>query len=278
MRRKLLRNASPYLVLGLVAAPFIAMYVVFFLQAFDCRLVTNPSGCLRPNVDSFSFLSEPIAWGLGQTTIWIVLRNTLFFATTSALVVTVTAMLAGYALSRIDFRGKGFFLAMQLVLHAIPGEILLIATFLLLFYMGLLNQIPGVAFARAALEIPLGVWLAKGFFDDIPLDVERAAMVDGATRLQAWYRVLLPLIGPGVATVFIWGFLMAWHDFIYVFTLLPGTTRVMATLIQNLLATEVVDYGYLAALSLVYTLPPMILFVYLQRTLITTPLGGGKGA
>lgn len=269
-------RVPPYLVLGAVAAPFLTMYVSFFLRAFGKRMYLG----VVPKEFGFSnfrFLWEPIAWGLEQTTVWTALGNTVFFAVTSALVVTTICMLAGYAVSRVEFRGKNLFLVLQLFLHAVPGQILLIAIFFLLFYIGLLHKISGVALARASLEIPLGIWMAKGFFDGIPWDVERSAMIDGCTRFQVWYRVFLPLVKPGIAAIFIWGFLFAWHDFIYVYTLLPGTTKLMSTLIQNLLATEVIDYGYLAALSLIYMIPPLLLFIFLQRALLKVPIFGGKG-
>jgi inositol-phosphate transport system permease protein len=270
-------KAIPYILLLLVAAPLLTMYIGFFLRAFGEKIILGiiPE---RWGVNNFRFLWQPIAWGLEKTTMWVALGNTMLFATVSGFIVTVICMLAGYALSRIEFRGKTFFLVLQLILHAVPGQILLIAIFFLLLYIRLLHQIPGVALARAALEIPLGIWMAKGFFDGIPWDVERAAMIDGCTRFQIWYKVFLPLVKPGIAAVFIWGFLFAWHDFIYVYTLLPGTIKLMATLIQNLLATEVVDYGYLAAMSLVYSLPPLILFIFLQRALLKVPIFGGKGA
>jgi inositol-phosphate transport system permease protein len=274
---KRVTKAIPYILLLLIAAPFLTMYIGFFLRAFGERMVLGviPE---RWGVNNFRFLWQPIAWGLEKTTMWAALGNTMLFATVSGFIVTVICMLAGYALSRIEFRGKTFFLVLQLILHAVPGQILLIAIFFLLLYIRLLHQIPGVALARAALEIPLGIWMAKGFFDGIPWDVERAAMIDGCTRFQVWYKIFLPLVKPGIAAVFIWGFLFAWHDFIYVYTLLPGTIKLMATLIQSLLATEVVDYGYLAAMSLVYSLPPLILFIFLQRALLKVPIFGGKGA
>jgi inositol-phosphate transport system permease protein len=274
---KRVTKVIPYILLLLIAAPFLTMYIGFFLRAFGERMVLGviPE---RWGVNNFRFLWQPIAWGLEKTTMWAALGNTMLFATVSGFIVTVICMLAGYALSRIEFRGKTFFLVLQLILHAVPGQILLIAIFFLLLYIRLLHQIPGVALARAALEIPLGIWMAKGFFDGIPWDVERAAMIDGCTRFQIWYKVFLPLVKPGIAAVFIWGFLFAWHDFIYVYTLLPGTIKLMSTLIQSLLATEVVDYGYLAAMSLVYSLPPLILFIFLQRALLKVPIFGGKGA
>ena len=269
-------KAIPYLTLVLVAAPFLIMYVGFFLRAFGEKMVLGIIPA-RWGISNFRFLWQPIAWGLEQTTMWTAFGNTMIFAALSGFIVTVICMLAGYALSRVEFRGKSFFLVLQLVLHAVPGQILLIAIFFLLLYIGLLHRIPGVALARAALEIPLGIWMAKGFFDGIPWDIERSAMVDGCTRLQVWYKIFLPLVRPGIAAVFIWGFLFAWHDFVYVYTLLPGTIKVMATLIQSLLATEVIDYGYLAALSLIYSIPPLFLFIFLQRALLKVPIFGGKG-
>ncbi|MGQ9629472.1 MAG: carbohydrate ABC transporter permease [bacterium] len=273
---KRLSKAIPYLILFAVSAPFLTMYVGFFLRAFGERMVLGivPE---RWGISNFRFLWQPIVWGAEQTTMWTAFGNTVTFAAVSGFIVTAICMLAGYALSRIEFRGKNFFLVLQLVLHAVPGQILLIAIFFLLLYIGLLHQIPGVALARAALEIPLGTWMAKGFFDGIPWDVERSAMVDGCTRFQVWYRIFLPLVRPGIAAVFIWGFLFAWHDFIYVYTLLPGTIKLMSTLIQSLLATEVIDYGYLSALSLVYSIPPLALFIFLQRALLRVPIFGGKG-
>jgi len=266
----------PYLILGLISLPFLIMYVAFFLQAFSERLT---SGIIPVKVgfSNFSFLWRPIPWGLEDISIWAVLLNTLLFAISSGTVVMFICSLAGYAVSRLQFRGREFILSLQLLLHAFPGHILLIGIFFLLLYIGLLYTIPGVALARASLEIPLGIWIAKGFFDAIPWDIERAALVDGCNRFQLWSKVLLPLVKPGLAAIFIWGFLFAWHDFIYVYILLPRGLKLMSTLIQGLVATEVVDYGLLSALSLFYMLPPLTLFVFLQKALLKAPILGGKG-
>lgn len=264
---------SALLVMGL---PFIALYAAFFVLAFR-RQGLLAAGESRWTLDNFSFLFEPIAWGLGTTSFWKVFANTLVFSIVSATFVTIICLLGGYAISRIEFRGRNFVLALQLALHAVPGEILLIATFFLMLYTGLLNQIVGVALARAALEIPLGLWIAKGFFDDVPKDTERAALADGCTPLGAWWRVLLPMVRPAIVALFIWGMLFAWHDFIYAFTFLQGSNQLLSTMIKNLIATEVVDFGYLAALSLFYTLPPALAFVVLQATMLKSSKSHGKG-
>ena len=265
-----------YILLSLIAIPFLIMYIAFFAQAFSkgISLGIIPQ---KLSFSNFSFLWSTIPWGLEKTRIWGIFLNTFLFASISGLTVTVVCTLTGYALSRIEFRGKAFFLSMQLILHAVSGQILLIAIFFLLLYTKLLYKIPGVALARASLEIPLGVWMAKGFFDTVPWDIERSAMIDGCNRFQVWYKIFLPLIKPGIGALFIWGFLFAWHDFIYVYTLLPGTVPLLSTLVQGLLATEVVDYGVIAAISLFYMLPPLFLFVFLQKALMKAPIMGGKG-
>ena len=274
--RKIFDKWIIYILLSLIAIPFLIMYFAFFAQAFSkgISLGIIPQ---KLSFSNFSFLWSTIPWGLEKTRIWGIFLNTFLFASISGLTVTVVCTLTGYALSRIEFRGKAFFLSMQLILHAVSGQILLIAIFFLLLYTKLLYKIPGVALARASLEIPLGVWMAKGFFDTVPWDIERSAMIDGCNRFQVWYKIFLPLIKPGIGALFIWGFLFAWHDFIYVYTLLPGTVPLLSTLVQGLLATEVVDYGVIAAISLFYMLPPLFLFVFLQKALMKAPIMGGKG-
>lgn len=274
--KKILGKYLIYILLLLIVLPFLIMYSAFFVQAFS-RGISLGFIPKKLSLSNFDFLWSAIPWGLRKTSIWNIFLNTLIFASISGFAVTVICTLTGYALSRIEFRGKTFFLSMQLILHAISGQILLIAIFFLLFYTKLLYKIPGVALARASLEIPLGVWMVKGFFDSVPWDIERSAMIDGCTRFQVWYKIFLPLIKPGIGAVFVWGFLFAWHDFIYVYTLLPGTAPLLSTLIQGLLATEVVDYGIIAAISLFYTLPPLFLFIFLQKALMKAPIMGGKG-
>lgn len=271
-----LTSLVPYIVLSILAIPLIVMYAAFFVQSFSERLTLGimPG---KVGIGNYRFLWKPIPWGLEETTIWEILVNTLLFSLTSALIVTIVSLLSGYAVSRMAFKLRGFFLSLQLLLHAFPGTILLIAIFFLLLYVNLIYKIPGVALARASIEIPLAIWIMKGFFDSIPKEIEESAMLDGCGKMQAWLRIFLPLITPGIAAVFIWGFLFAWHDFIYVYTLLPGRVRLMSTMIQGLIATEVIDFGLLAAMSTFYLAPPLLLFSLLQRVFLKGGIVVGKG-
>jgi inositol-phosphate transport system permease protein len=272
----LIKKVFPYLILTLFSLPFLIMYLAFFIQAFSERISLGliPIGV---GISNFQFLWKPIPWGLEKTTVWEVLINTITFSLVSGGTVTVICLLAAYALSRIMFKGRSFFLNLQLLLHAFPGQILLIGVFFVLLYLKLLYTIPGVAIARASIEIPMGMMIMKGFFDAIPWEVEYAAMADGCDRFKIWLKIFLPLVKPGIMAVFVWGFLFAWHDFIYVYTFLPGTVKLMSTLIQAMVATEVLPTGLLAAISLFYMLPPLILYITLQKVLLKVPIFAGKG-
>jgi len=148
-------------------------------------------------------------------------------------------------------------------------------TFFVLFYLRLLYTIQGLVLVRMSMEIPYGVWIMKGFFDGVPWDIEWAALVDGCSRFQAWRRILFPLVRPGLLAVSLFGFLAGWEDFIFAYILLPGETKVLSVLIQGLIATEVIDYGVLAAMSLFYMAPAMIFFLIAQITLARVAIAGG---
>jgi inositol-phosphate transport system permease protein len=227
-------------------------------------------------IEKWAFLWSPIPWGLARTWIWQVLVNTLLYAGGVAVLQLFVSTLAAYAISRMMFRWKGLILGSQLMLRAFPGALLLIGTFMVLFRLGLLYTVPGLILARMAMEIPYGVWIMKGFFDNVPKDVEEAAMLDGCNLFQVWYKIMIPLVMPGILAVALFAFLAGWEDFVFAFILLPGQTQVLSVLIQGLIATEVVDLGLLAAMSMFYMLPALILFLFAQQALNRVSIATAK--
>ena len=269
-----LKRASPYVLLTVASIPFLIMYAWLIMNSFS-KSVTFGFIPEELTLENWSFLWSPIPWGLERTSIWTVLVNTILYASGVALLQTLVCSLAAYALSRIEFRGKTLILGLQMLLRAFPGVLLLIGTFFVLFYLRLLYTIQGLVLVRMSMEIPYGVWIMKGFFDGVPWDIEWAALVDGCSRFQAWRRILFPLARPGLLAVSLFGFLAGWEDFIFAYILLPGETKVLSVLIQGLIATEVIDYGLLAAMSLFYMAPAMIFFLIAQRALGRVTIAGG---
>lgn len=272
MKEKL-RNASPYLVLIIGSIPFFIMYTWLIMNSFS-KYVSFGLIPKEFTLENWSFLWSPIPWGLERTSVWTVLLNTLLYAGGVAVLQVLVCTLAAYALSRIEFRGKTLILGLQMLLRAFPGVLLLIGTFFVLLRLRLLYTIPGVILARMSMEIPYGVWIMKGFFDGVPWDIEWAALVDGCSRIQAWRKILFPLVIPGLLAISIFAFLAGWEDFVFAYILLPGETKVMSVLLQGLMATEVMDYGLLAAISLFYMLPAMLFFLVAQRALARVTIAG----
>jgi inositol-phosphate transport system permease protein len=272
MKQKL-KNASPYLILTIGSIPFFIMYTWLIMNSFS-KYVSFGLIPKEFTLENWSFLWSAIPWGLERTSIWTVLLNTLLYAGGVAVLQVLVCTLAAYALARMEFRGKTLILGLQMLLRAFPGVLLLIGTFFVLLRLRLLYTIPGVVLARMSMEIPYGVWIMKGFFDGVPWDIEWAALVDGCSRIQAWRKILFPLVIPGLLAISIFAFLAGWEDFVFAYILLPGETKVMSVLLQGLMATEVMDYGLLAAISLFYMLPAMIFFLIAQRALARVTIAG----
>jgi len=268
-----LKKASPYVMLTLISIPFFIMYAWLIMNSFS-RYVSFGFIPKEFTLENWSFLWSPIPWGLERTSIWTVLLNTILYASGVAVLQMLVCTLAAYALSRVEFRGKTLILGLQMLLRAFPGVLLLIGTFFVLLRLRLLYTIPGVVLARMSMEIPYGVWIMKGFFDGVPWDIEWAALVDGCSRIQAWRRILFPLVMPGLLAISLFAFLAGWEDFVFAYILLPGETKVMSVLLQGLMATEVMDYGLLAAISLFYMMPAMIFFLIAQRALARVTIAG----
>ena len=174
--------------------------------------------------------------------------------------------LAGYYISRFAFRGRDAFLQGLLVAHAFPAMTLIIPIFLMLYWIGLLDTIFGVMLVLAAIELPFYVFVMKGFFDAVPWDIEMSAMTDGATRRQAFRLVVLPQVSVGLIAVSVFAFIRAWEEYIFVRTMLIENKNWVMSLYLFWVADDVmgVDYGIVAAVSVFYVLPSLLLYVFCQ--------------
>lgn len=270
-----LTTVLPYLLLLLLTSPILLGYAWLVIATFSRRTHgLIPDGL---TVDNWQFLWNFSAW---QDSVWGVTLNTFVLAIGLALLVVAMSALAGYSLSRLDFTGRRAFMAMTLILHAFPGVTLLIAIYFVLRTLGLYNSIAGVILVKVGLELPLGIWLMKGFFDAVPWDIERAAVVDGAGRFRVWWQIVLPLIRPGIAALAIFSFISGWNEFLIPYTFILGRQQSTLAVYLNQLTgdTRIVDYGQLAAVGLFQLLPVLIFFLFTQRYLLSIYAGGVKGS
>jgi len=232
-----------------------------------------PTGGWRP--ENWRFLTETIG---SRPSVWLVLGNSVAFAAGVAAVEVLVAAMAAYALSRLRFPGRGFGLGLVLVLHAFPAVSLLIAIFYVLRVLGLFDTLLGIVLVKVALDLPLGVWLLKGFFDDLPPELEDAARVDGARAATIFWRVALPFVRPGLLALGTLALLSAWGEFILPFTLIvSGKSWTLSLYLQSLIGDyRFADFGLLAAVGLFYMAPVVALFLGAQRFLLNVYGGGAR--
>jgi inositol-phosphate transport system permease protein len=261
--------------LGLVSAPLILMYVYLFVDT-----VTNTApGSLIPT--SITFDHWDFLWRTrpGKASIYQVALNTLIFATCTTTVVLLVSSTAGYVLSRLAVPGRGFFLAGVMVLHAFPSVTLIIAIFIVLQWVGLYNSLIGVILVKAALDLPLGIWLMKGFYDTVPWEIEMAGITDGASRFTVWRRLVLPQVMPAFAALGLFAFLSGWSEYILPQVLTPGNNvQVMSVYLASLISDDNnFDLNVFKAVGVFYVVPVIVLFLFFQKHLMNIYGGGSKG-
>ncbi len=287
-------NLALGIVVLIASIPILVTYFILMASSFTNQMITGSM------VGQLTFtLRNWILFFEGKLTVasaavysmWDILRyilNTFIVAFGVMLVTTALATMAGYACSRMKFRGRKFLIQLLILLHAFPGVSLIIAVYAL--YIFSKGPIPSqwwtlyafiyVIVARAALEIPMDIWIMKGFFDKVPWEVEWSALIDGASRIKVWKDIILPLVKPGIAAVAIFSFIAGWGALIYVLVFLPPTEKTLATYIAGLLAggsLEVVHLPVVAAAGTLYLLPTLIFFSFVRRYMLQTSLSGIKG-
>ncbi len=223
-----------------------------------------------------------------DSAIWNAMLNSLLIAVAMVIGVGIASTAGGYALSRMKFAGRKTFLSMTLVLHAFKAEMLLIAIFFVLRWLGDIpvigdyigfNSVGGVALVMIALERPLGIWLMKGFFDNLPWDMERAALIDGASRFRVWWQIMLPQVRPGIAALSLFTFIVGWNAYLVPFTFTIGTKVANMPVFLNQLISDTAptNWNQVAAVGLFQMVPLIIFFIFTQELLLNIYAGGSKG-
>lgn len=264
---------------ALVDATAVALAVLF---AFPVYWMAGTA--LKPDRDiqrfSPKFLPYPLYWGnfsrvLHSAAFWSGLRASL--AVTLAVVVAgmAVAFLAAVALARFRFRGRTAFLLALIIAQMIPGEALFIPYYLLLRDTHLLGQLPGLVLVYLSFTLPFGAWMLRGFVRAIPVELEEAALVDGASRARAFWRILFPLVAPGLVATSIFSFITAWNEFTYAYVLLDDPARyTLPVYLQSFIGRYSTAYGPQMAAATLFTLPVLIFFLVVQGRAVAGITGG----
>lgn len=248
--------------------------LIFVLFPFYWIVITSFKTDLQ--IQRFSSIYWPSPWTLDQfrallfkTPYLIWFRNTVFVATASTALSVALAALAGYALARLKFFGASTLTTVLLITYLLPGSLLFIPLYRILVNLGIINTHLALIATYPTFLMPFATWVMLGYYRSIPIDLEHAAMIDGATRFGAFWRITLPLAAPALLSVTLFAFTNAWNEFLFAFVFI--TSERLKTLpvgLQLLVFGDIYPWGQLMVASLLMAIPVMVLYIYAQRYLV----------
>ena len=249
-------------------------FLVFVLFPFYWIIITSFKTNLQ--IQQYSSLFWPSPWTIEQyqtllykTPYLTWFRNTVIVATTSTAVSVALAAMAGYALARLKFFGAGALTTILLITYLLPGALLFIPLYRILTNLGIINSHLALIATYPTFLMPFATWVMLGYYRSLPVDLEDAAMIDGASRLGAFLRITLPLAAPALLSVTLFAFTNAWNEFLFAFVFI--TSESLKTLpigLQLLVFGDIYPWGQLMSASLLMAIPVMVIYIYAQRYLV----------
>jgi len=255
---RLLSNAT-LVVVGVLFAIPLAWLVTASLDAENTLAVRIPDVITLQNFSAV--LTDELTF--------TPMLNSLLLSGGCAVITVVLALLAAYPLSRYKMRVTKPFMYGILFGTCLPITAMMVPVYSLFVQLNLIDSIGGTVLFLAASSLPIAIWMMKNFMDSVPISLEEAAWVDGASSMRTLVSIVIPLMRPGIAVVFIFTFIQAWGNFFVPFVLLlsPEKQPAAVSIFNFFGANGAVAYGQLAAYSIVYSLPVLGLYVLVQRGL-----------
>jgi multiple sugar transport system permease protein len=249
-------------------------FLFFVLFPFYWIIITSFKTDLQ--IQQYRSIFWPSPWTLEQFQTLLLktpyltwFRNTVFVATASTALSVFLAALAGYALARLKFLGANTLTTVLLITYLLPGSLLFIPLYRILTNLGIINTHAALIATYPTFLMPFATWVMLGYYRSIPEDLEDAAMIDGATRLGAFFRITLPLAAPALLSVTLFAFTNAWNEFLFAFVFI--TSEKLKTLpvgLQLLVFGDILPWGMLMGASLLMAIPVVVVYIYAQRYLV----------
>jgi N,N'-diacetylchitobiose transport system permease protein len=263
---------------GIVAFPLYWMLLSAVKPAGEIQSANPKPWTFHPSFDSFSRVLT--VSGFGRYFV-----NSLLVALVVVALSLLLSFLSAVALTRFSFKGRTVLLVMTLVAQMVPVEALTIPLFFLMRSLGAavpafgLNELGSLVLVHLAFSLPFAIWMLRGFVAAVPVELEEAAKLDGASRVRFTWQILFPLVAPGLVAVSVLAFIHAWNDFLFAKTFIVSKTE-NQTLPQAILVffkPEDTDWGAVMASSTLMTIPVLVFFVLVQRRLVSGMAGAVKG-
>ncbi len=259
-RQDILRSIGLGLVIIFCLFPII-MIVVTSLKTRVVAMAMPPVWIFRPTLDNYTEIFSMYDFAL-------YFKNSIIAASVSTLVAVVLGAPAAYVLARYSFRAKenlAFWILSQRMTPAIAA---IIPLFILLRTVRLLDTLVGLIIVYTTFNLPFLIWMMRGFFEDLPIELEESAMVDGCSRYGAFFRVALVLAAPGLAAAAIFTFLFTWNEFLFALILTGTQARTMPVAVQLFMRETGIDWTHMCAAAVVMMIPMLIFTLFIQRYLV----------
>ena len=268
-----LQTLGSYGILGalllLVLFPFYWMTITSFKSEDQMRSLVSmfwPSPVVLENYYQLLTRTDFAVW----------FRNSAVVAICSTLLATAVGTIGAYALARLRFMGRAFMSSAVLITYLVPPSILFIPLYAQIRMLGLSDSLAGLIAAYPSFTVPFVTWLLMGYFESIPVELEEAAMIDGATRFGAFRRVILPLAAPGLLAAGLYAFTQAWNEFLYALVFITDVKqRTLPVGLSSFITGDVYGWGYLMAGAVLTTLPVIAVYIYLQKYMVEGLTAGG---
>ncbi|VVJ21210.1 ABC transporter [Amycolatopsis camponoti] len=275
---RLIAEVITVVIAGIVAFPLYWMLLSAFKPPGEIQSANPKPWTFSPSFDSFSRVLT--VSGFGRFFV-----NSLVVALVVVVLSLLLSFLSAVALTRFSFKGRTVLLVMILVAQMVPVEALTIPLFFLMRQIGGvasafgLNELGSLVLVHLAFSLPFAIWMLRGFVAAVPVELEEAAKLDGASRMRFTWQILFPLVAPGLVAVSVLAFIHAWNDFLFAKTFIISKTE-NQTLPQAILVffkPEDTDWGAVMASSTLMTIPVLVFFVLVQRRLVSGMAGAVKG-
>ena len=271
--RAITRNGVALVVALVTLFPIFWMISTAFKPATEIYSLTPHPLPAHPTWSNFANVINGSVIGMPY---WTFLRNSLVVTLSSVVVSSTLALLAAIAVARFRFRFRATYLIMLLIVQMLPQQALVIALFLDFRRIGLLDSLVGLTAVYTAFALPVTIWLLRNFVAAVPREMEEAAAIDGAGPVRIFWRIMLPLVAPGLVATSVFAFIFAWNEFVFALTFL-GTDTAKYTLpiyVQYFYGRGSVDWGGIMAASTLFTIPVMAFFLIVQRRMVNGLVAG----
>ena len=273
LRQQIILNAL------LIVTCVIVLYPVLWVVKMALTPNEIAGVSVSPIPESVTLDNFRVVMGYSEDGQWLFgryLLNSSVIAIATTFVGISLSCTAAYAFSRFKFPGQEAGMNMLLITQMFPGVVMAIPLYLMLEYLGLLDSMAGLVLVYSVTAVPFCVWTLKGYFDTIPKDLEEAALVDGASSLTIFWKIILPLARPAIVVTGLFSFMTAWNEFILAQTFMNDKRAyTLPVFLKGYVGSQDIQFGYFAAGAIIVSIPIMALFFALQKHLVGGLTAGG---